>query len=151
MSVQFDPAEFVRRLEAQGVPRAQALAHVDVLRDTLLGGMAARGDVEQVSADIDGLRGTLVELHGRVDGLASGVRADVEALRRDLDDRLEAIAARIVLAAPEERASKRSVVGWVLGVVFGLIGGGMGFAMGAMFEAEAAALGAQLAEMLNIG
>lgn len=114
MSASFNPAALVERLEAAGVPRQQAQAHADVLRDTLLGGLATRSDVQTLAEETDGLRGDLAELKGRLDGLGDGLRGDIEGLRQDVDAKLEDLAFRL----RKPRASTGTLLAlWILGLL----------------------------------
>ncbi len=114
MAFQFDPAAFVKRLEGEGVPSRQAHAHVDALRDALLGGVASRSDMQNVIEEIDGLRGSVIEIQGRVDGMAEGVRADLDAWRHDVDGRLDAIAAAVM---GQNQNKGGGVVWWFLTIL----------------------------------
>ncbi len=130
MSASFNPAGLVEKLQAAGVSRQEAQAHVDVLRDALLGGLASRSDVQIIAQETDGLRGDLAELRGKVDGLGDGLRGDLEGVRQDLDAKLEAIALRM----QKPRASLGTRVAfWVLGLL------AVGGAFAAVFVAGALA------------
>lgn len=133
MSVQFDPNAFVQRLEGEGVPSTQARAHVDVLRDALLGGLAARDDVRAIAEEIDGLRGQLVDIHRGLTGVNQEVRTELDALRAEFEQRLDVIAGAIAAGASGARARQSGGSAWSFLVFLGaLCVLAAGFAAGVM-------------------
>ncbi len=146
MTSRVDPAALAERLLSAGVPREQALAHVDVLRDMLAAGVATRhdvaslasqdsviamaADVRALATEIDSVRSDIVEVRERLDGLRSGVRTDLDGLRQDMDARLQALAH--ALTKPKMGWGARITL-WLVGLV------ALGGALGAAYVAGALA------------
>lgn len=126
MGVRFDPAAFVRNLENAGVPGEQARAHLDVLRDTLMAGLASRQDIQTLIEDMDGVRGMLSEQKGHIDAAMDGLRADVEALRHDTDAKLAALT-----EALSRKRSGGGVGAWALTIIGAMAVLACGVAVGA--------------------
>lgn len=94
MNPPFDPAALAQRLQAAGVSQGEAQAHVEVLRDMLVGGVAGKRDVETVSSELEALRRSLQGLAEEVDGLRrdiADVRDRTDAGRADLRQGLERV------------------------------------------------------------
>lgn len=108
MADRLNPADLVRRLEEKGVPGAQAQAHVDVLRDVLLGELAARGDVTALADALDGLRKQLADVQRGQTTANQDMRTDFDAWRAELDQRFDVLAGAIAAGASGASARQSS-------------------------------------------
>ena len=82
----FDTLEFVRRLEEVGVSRAQAEAHVTVLRDVVFEDVATRSDVSLLKD----------ELRRTEERLETKITSDLKLLETRLAIRLGGVVAAVV-------------------------------------------------------
>lgn len=121
MSVRLNPQELARRLEDHGVPAAQAQAHVDVLRDALLGGLAAREDITALAEDVEKFSAQLDAVKHAGDVANQGLRSDLDAWRVDLEQRLDVLTAVANALTPQNQRRRGGAVWWFLGGI-GLLG-----------------------------
>jgi hypothetical protein len=84
--VTIDTLEYVKRLEAVGVPRPQAEAHAEAIRDTLAPQLATKADIDRLAqatkADIDRLaQATKAD----IDRLEQATKADIDRLEHKFE------------------------------------------------------------------
>ena len=57
--VAFDTLAYARKLKAAGVDGAQAEAHAEAIRDSLMQGLATKGDIRELRAEIVAIKWVL--------------------------------------------------------------------------------------------
>lgn len=79
----FNALKYIKRLEAVGVPRKQAEAHVQLYMDSIDVEIATKSDVAELKGEMAALRG---EVKGEFAGLRGEVKAEIAELRGEIAD-----------------------------------------------------------------
>lgn len=98
-----DTLEYVKRLEAAGVPRAQAEAHATALRDEIAAHLVTNVDLGaavdrlegKIESEVARLEGKIETQVARLDGKIAALDAKVDALEVKMDNRFDAQTQRI--------------------------------------------------------
>lgn len=122
-----DTLRYVKRLEAAGLPRPQAEAHAEGLRDEIVPQLATKSDLDAAVARLETNLGARIEaseaklgaridgvdskLNARIDGVESKLGAMIEAGDSKLGARMDNLESRI------EAAMLRHTVAIILGVL----------------------------------
>jgi hypothetical protein len=94
-----DTLDYAKKLEAAGVPKAQAELQATALNDALAGAVASRSDLSNLAQRIDGNFASLqAKMDGRfqdVDGRFDAMLANIDARFQSVDARFDALLANI--------------------------------------------------------
>jgi hypothetical protein len=94
-----DTLDYAKKLEAAGVPKAQAELQATALNDALAGAVASRSDLSNLAQRIDGNFASLqAKMDGRfqdVDGRFDAMLANIDARFQSVDARFDAMLANI--------------------------------------------------------
>ena len=115
-----DTLDYAKKLEAAGVPKAQAELQATALNDALAGAVASRSDLSNLAQRIDGnfaslqakMDGRFQDVDGRFDAMLGNVNARFRSVDARFDALLDNIAARfhnvdVKLAHLESRLEAR--------------------------------------------
>lgn len=107
-----DTLSYVKRLEAAGVPRPQAEAHAEALRDEVAPQLATSVDL---GAAVDRLEGKIeaaeLRLDAKIEASAARLEAKIESTEARLDGRIDRLETKI------ETMMLRHTVAIILGVL----------------------------------
>jgi hypothetical protein len=94
-----DTLDYAKKLEAAGVPKAQAELQATALNDALAGAVASRSDLSNLAQRIDGNFASLqAKMDGRfqdVDGRFDAMLANIDARFQSVDARFDAVLANV--------------------------------------------------------
>lgn len=115
----FDTLRFVKRMQAAGVPSAQAEAQAEVLSETFasnLQGLATKEDLLATKADLNHAIG---DLRKDTDTKYQILRKDIDALRQEVDFKIE----RSTFSVQQKMdAHKFALVKWMIGLAIAQLG-----------------------------
>jgi hypothetical protein len=97
-----DTLDYAKKLEAAGVPKAQAELQATALNDALAGAVASRSDLSNLAPRIDG---NFASLQAKMDGRFQDVDARFDAMLANIDARFQSVDAK--LAHLESRLEAR--------------------------------------------
>jgi hypothetical protein len=119
-----DTLDYAKKLEAAGVPKAQAELQATALNDALAGAVASRSDLSNLAQRIDGnfaslqakMDGRFQDVDGRFDALLDNIDArfhNVDVKLAHLESRLEARIGSVEL----KLGGKIETLQWMFGVI----------------------------------
>jgi chromosome segregation ATPase len=92
----FDTLDYARKLEAAGVPSAQAELQARALNDAIATSVASRDDLTRLESRLDGKFESLESrLDGKFENLESRFDGKLESLESRLDGKLESLESRL--------------------------------------------------------
>jgi hypothetical protein len=97
-----DTLDYAKKLEAAGVPKAQAELQATALNDALAGAVASRSDLSNLAQRIDG---NFASLQAKMDGRFQDVDARFDAMLANIDARFHNV--DVKLAHLESRLEAR--------------------------------------------
>jgi hypothetical protein len=86
-----DTLDYAKKLEAAGVPKAQAELQATALNDALAGAVASRSDLSNLAQRIDG---NFASLQAKMDGRFQDVDGRFDAMLANIDARFQSVDAR---------------------------------------------------------
>jgi hypothetical protein len=86
-----DTLDYAKKLEAAGVPKAQAELQATALNDALAGAVASRSDPSNLAQRIDG---NFASLQAKMDGRFQDVDGRFDAMLANIDARFQSVDAR---------------------------------------------------------
>ena len=98
MTTMIDTLGYVKRLEAAGVPRAQAEAQAEALRDDVAPQLVTRGDLD----------GAVAKLDAKIDNVAAAARSDLNEAVGQLNAKIDNVAVRLDAKIDNVAAAGRS-------------------------------------------
>ena len=119
-----DTLDYAKKLEAAGVPKAQAELQASALNDALAGSVVSRSDLSNLAQGIDG---SFARLQAEIDARFQEVDARFDAMRANVDARFDNV--DLKLAHLESRVDARigsvelklggkiETLQWMLGVI----------------------------------
>jgi hypothetical protein len=119
-----DTLDYAKKLEAAGVPKAQAELQATALNDALAGAVASRSDLSNLAQRIDGnfaslqakMDGRFQDVDGRFDAMLANIDArfhNVDVKLAHLESRLEARIGSVEL----KLGGKIETLQWMFGVI----------------------------------
>jgi hypothetical protein len=85
----FDTLDYVRKLEAAGVPPAEAEVHARALNDALAGSVASKADISNLDVKIDAvesrLKSGISNLELKIDALESRLSSRIDVVKNELE------------------------------------------------------------------
>jgi hypothetical protein len=119
-----DTLDYAKKLEAAGVPKAQAELQATALNDALAGAVASRSDLSNLAQRIDGnfaslqakMDGRFQDVDGRLDAMLANIDArfhNVDVKLAHLESRLEARIGSVEL----KLGGKIETLQWMFGVI----------------------------------
>jgi hypothetical protein len=119
-----DTLDYAKKLEAAGVPKAQAELQATALNDALAGAVASRSDLSNLAQRIDGnfaslqakMDGRFQDVDGRFDAMLDNIDArfhNVDVKLAHLESRLEARIGSVEL----KLGGKIETLQWMFGVI----------------------------------
>jgi len=119
-----DTLDYAKKLEAAGVPKAQAELQATALNDALAGAVASRSELSNVAQRIDGnfaslqakMDGRFQDVDGRFDAMLANIDArfhNVDVKLAHLESRLEARIGSVEL----KLGGKIETLQWMFGVI----------------------------------
>ena len=109
----FDTLDYARKLEAAGVPAAQAEVQARALNEALLGSVATKADIANLEADIANLELRMDARFEQVDARFEQVDARFVDLESRLSTRMETVKAELKL----DLGGRIQTLSWMLGVL----------------------------------
>ena len=109
----FDTLDYARKLEAAGVPTAQAEVQARALNEALVGSVATTVDIANLGADIANLELRMNARFAEVDARFEQVDARFGDLESRLSTRIEAVKTELKL----DLGGRIQTLGWMLGVL----------------------------------
>jgi hypothetical protein len=97
-----DTLDYAKKLEAAGVPKAQAELQATALNDALAGAVASRSDLSNLAQRIDG---NFASLQAKMDGRFQDVDGGFDAMLDNIDARFQSV--DVKLAHLESRLEAR--------------------------------------------
>lgn len=119
-----DTLDYAKKLEAAGVPKAQAELQATALNDALAGAVASRSDLSNLAQRIDGNFASLqAKMDGRfqdVDGRFDAMLANIDARFQSVDVKLAHLASRLearIGSVELKLGGKIETLQWMFGVI----------------------------------
>jgi hypothetical protein len=113
----FDTLDYVRKLEAAGVPPAEAEVHARALNDALAGSVASKADISNLDVKIDvGISNLDVKIDAVESRLKSGIsnlELKIDALESRLSSRIDVVKNELEL----HFGGKLETLKWMFGVL----------------------------------
>jgi hypothetical protein len=119
-----DTLDYAKKLEAAGVPKAQAELQATALNDALAGAVASRSDLSNLAQRIDGNFASLqAKMDGRfqdVDGRFDAMLANIDARFQSVDVKLAHLESRLearIGSVELKLGGKIETLQWMFGVI----------------------------------
>jgi hypothetical protein len=119
-----DTLDYAKKLEAAGVPKAQAELQATALNDALAGAVASRSDLSNLAQRIDGKFASLqAKMDGRfqdVDGRFDAMLANIDARFQSVDVKLAHLESRLearIGSVELKLGGKIETLQWMFGVI----------------------------------
>lgn len=109
----FDTLDYARKLEAAGVPTAQAEVQARALNEALVGSVATKVDIANLGADIANLELRMHARFAQVDARFEQVDASFGDLESRLSMRIDSVKTELKL----DLGGRIHTLGWMLGVL----------------------------------
>ena len=109
----FDTLDYARKLEAAGVPTAQAEVQARALNEALVGSVATKVDIANLGADIANLELRMHARFAQVDARFEQVDARFGDLESRLSTRIDSVKTELKL----DLGGRIHTLGWMLGVL----------------------------------
>jgi len=119
-----DTLDYAKKLEAAGVPKAQAELQATALNDALAGAVASRSDLSNLAQRIDG---NFASLQAKMDGRFQDVDARFDTMLANIDARFQSVDVKLAHLASRLEARIGSVelklggkietLQWMFGVI----------------------------------